>query len=124
LGKVLKHDNSKFSKVEVGLMAPGLRLFRNLSYGTMDYDKASQTVKPALDAHYQKNTHHPEHFMKYDFEHHMSLLDRIEMVIDWAAASRKDVGVFKSIAINMKRFGFDAQQKQEYVDIAKAIEGK
>ena len=123
LGKALKHDNSKFSKVETTLIAPGLKLFRNLSYGTMDYDKACLTIKPALDAHYQKNTHHPEHYLRFDHEHHMGVMDRIEMVVDWAAASRKDVGVFKSIGLNQDRFGYDEQQKQEYVDIAKAIKG-
>ena len=124
LGKALRHDNSKFSKVEAAIIAPGLKLFRNLSYGTIDYKEARFSVRTALDAHYQKNTHHPEHFMRYDHEHHMGILDRIEMVIDWAAASRKDVGVFKSIGLNQDRYGYGDQQKQEYVDIAKAVEGK
>lgn len=123
LGKALKHDNSKFSKVETDIIAPCLKLFRNLPYGTMDYDKASEAVKLALNTHYQRNNHHPEHYTRYDHEHHMGMLDRIEMIVDWAAASRKGIGVFKSIGLNKDRYGFDAQQKQEYVDIAKAVKG-
>ena len=124
LGKALRHDNSKFGEGEASVIAPGLRLFHDISYGTMDYEVACAIVKSALDLHYQCNTHHPEYFMRYHHEKTMSLLDRIEMVVDWAASSRKGVGVFKSIGINQKRFDFDEQQKQEYVDIAKAVEGK
>ena len=124
LGRALKHDLRKFSEDEVIIVAPALRQFKTLIYGTNAYSEMCDDVRMALATHYARNTHHPEHFTKFDHDHHMTLLDRIEMVIDWAAASRKGVGVFRSIGINETRFGFDKQQKQEYIDIAKAIEGK
>lgn len=61
-------------------------------------------LKPAIEHHYQVNSHHPEHYP--DGFAGMSLLDRIEMYCDWKAAVKrnKNGDLNKSIEINAKRF--------------------
>jgi hypothetical protein len=66
-------------------------------------------MKPALDHHYAKNRHHPEHFKNGINE--MNILDIIEMLADWKAATirHNDGNLRKSIEHNAKRFGIDTQ---------------
>jgi hypothetical protein len=55
------------------------------------------------------NPHHPEHYS--DGIDGMNLLDLVEMVCDWKAATlRHDDGdIKKSVEINQKRFGMSDQ---------------
>jgi hypothetical protein len=56
--------------------------------------------------HYAHNAHHPEHWPGGIKD--MSLLDLIEMIVDWKAASERhaDGDIEKSITINKQRFGY------------------
>ncbi len=63
-------------------------------------------MKPAIDHHNSANRHHPEHFE--GGIHEMNLIDLLEMMCDWKAATLRhnDGDIMKSIEINQKRFGY------------------
>ena len=68
-------------------------------------------MKEGLDIHYANNRHHPEHFD--NGIQGMNLLDLLEMICDWKAASERhaDGDVYKSIEINQERFGYSDELK-------------
>jgi hypothetical protein len=63
----------------------------------------------ALQHHYDKNAHHPEHY-KNGIED-MNLIDIMEMFCDWRAASMRhnNGNLRKSIEINGERFNMSPQ---------------
>ena len=75
-----------------------------IEYNSPEYKECMAGLKPAIEHHYQVNSHHPEHYP--DGFAGMSLLDRIEMYCDWKAAVKrnKNGDLNKSIEINAKRF--------------------
>lgn len=79
-------------------------------------------MKPALDHHYANSRHHPEHFAKGILD--MNLIDIVEMLCDWKAASerQKDGNLLKSIELNAARFGYDDQVKQILINTAKLLD--
>jgi hypothetical protein len=109
IGRGEQHDASKFSEVEMEHYAETIPRLKDLTYGSDEYKKALKELGPALDHHYANNRHHPEHFA--DGVNDMTLIDLLEMFVDWKAATLKhnDGNLRKSIEINTKRFGIDAQ---------------
>ena len=78
-----------------------VRVFLN----SIRYKLYIQEIKPALVHHNENNTHHPEHWE--DGIIGMNLIDLIEMLADWKAATlrMKNKGnIRKSLEINKKRF--------------------
>jgi hypothetical protein len=65
----------------------------------------------ALKHHYAANSHHPEHYENGIAG--MSLLDLIEMVCDWKAATERhaDGDLLRSIEQNQDRFGYSDELK-------------
>ena len=51
------HDNSKFSGREARLFATVLPRLKESTYGSKEYTKLLESLKPVLDFHY-KNRHH------------------------------------------------------------------
>ena len=74
------------------------------------------------DHHYANSRHHPEHFAKGILD--MNLIDIVEMLCDWKAASerQKDGNLLKSIELNAARFGYDDQVKQILINTAKLLD--
>jgi hypothetical protein len=103
------HDASKMDTPEVELFATYTPKLSKSTYGSEEYKKFLEEMKPALDHHYAVNRHHPEHFK--DGIKDMNLVDLIEMICDWKAATRKhrDGNILKSLEINSKRFNIDDQ---------------
>lgn len=108
------HDRSKLSAEEKPIFDEFTPRLKESIYGGEEYKGFLKEMKAALDHHYRKNRHHPEHF--YPAVAHMNaineiscmnLIDIIEMFCDWKAATiRHDTGdLRKSISINQKRFG-------------------
>ena len=109
LNRAVHHDDSKLVDPEKGafdIMTPKLK---GLTYGTEEYKQALKDLGPALQHHYQENSHHPEHYQNGidDFD----LIDLIEMICDWKASSERheDGNVLKSIQINKDRFKMSDQ---------------
>jgi len=87
-------------------MTPKLRA---LTYGSEEYKACLQKMGPALKHHYEVNSHHPEHYE--NGVQGMSLLDILEMLADWKAASmRHNDGSFaESLKINRERFNISPE---------------
>ena len=100
----INHDISKLSKIEKSFFDEFTPKLWNLTYGSLEYKKTLEKLKPALDHHYKNNRHHPEHFKNGIND--MNLIDVIEMFSDWLAATKRHANgdIIKSIEINKDRF--------------------
>lgn len=115
-----KHDFSKLGKDERHIFNKYTHLLRGLTYGSDEYKQALSDMKPALDHHYAVNRHHPEFYEDFIS---MSPIDRIEMLCDWKAATRrhKNGDLKTSIEINAKRFGYSDKQRDGFIRDSKEI---
>lgn len=109
--RAINHDMSKFSNEEVNLFIEMTPKLKSSTYGSDEYKKFLNDLKPALEHHYANNSHHPEHFAEGIKE--MSLIDLVEMLCDWLAATERhpNGNIFNSIEINQKRFGYSDELK-------------
>jgi hypothetical protein len=101
--RALNHDKSKLEEPEKSIFEKFTPLLKNCTYGSEEYQQFLKEMKPALDHHYSNNRHHPE-FHK-DRIKGMTLIDLIELIADFKAASeRQENGdVYKSIEISQKK---------------------
>jgi hypothetical protein len=104
LQRAANHDASKLAEPEKSAFDQYTPELRKLTYGSPEYRQALAHMQDALDHHYAHNRHHPEHHLTGIEE--MDLIDLIEMLADWKAATlRHDDGdLLRSIAINTTRF--------------------
>ena len=103
------HDRSKLGPEEKPLFdahTPGLK---ETTYGSEEYKARLASLKPALDHHYAHNSHHPEFYENGVDD--MSLLDVVEMLCDWKAASERhaDGDILRSLVVNRERFKISDQ---------------
>ena len=115
-----RHDASKLGELEKPIFdAVGNRL-AVITYQCEEYKQSLDDLKAALDHHYLHNTHHPEHYS--NGVDGMSLLDLIEMLVDWKAASERHPGGMnsaRSIELGSQRFSVGEQLKQILLNTAK-----
>jgi hypothetical protein len=116
------HDESKLYPPEKPLFDEWTPKLRSLTYGSPEYEAARQAMGEALQHHYAHNSHHPEHYPNGLSD--MSLLDLIEMLADWKAATERhaDGDLAKSLEHNRTRFGMSEQLHQILVNTARALE--
>jgi hypothetical protein len=112
LSRANSHDESKLESPELEVFDEMTSKLAACTYGSDEYKEFLKQMKPALDHHYQNNRHHPECHSKGVQD--MNLVDLVEMLCDWKAATRRhDNGnVHTSIDINQKRFGYSDELKQ------------
>ena len=105
------HDTSKLEEPEADVFDECTSRLKGLTYGSDEYKACLAEMKPALDHHYANNRHHPEHWAGGIKD--MSLLDLIEMIVDWKAATERhaDGCIKKSLEINQGRFGYGDELK-------------
>ena len=115
------HDESKLYPPEKPVFDEYTPKLRATTYGSEEYEAFRLAMKPALDHHYAHNPHHPEHFP--DGIRGMSLLDVIEMLCDWKAATQRhaDGDLRKSIEINQGRFGYSDELKRILLNTAERM---
>jgi hypothetical protein len=103
------HDASKLVEPEKSAFDVLTPRLKGLAYGSDEYRASLRELKPALQHHYEHNSHHPEHYPNGIAG--MSLLDLIEMFCDWkAAGERHATGNFSaSLEHNRTRFALDDQ---------------
>ena len=118
----LVHDQSKLGSPEKEIFDEYTPKLAGSTYGSEEYKQFLAGMKPALDHHYAKNSHHPEYYP--NGIQGMSLLDIIEMLCDWKAATLRhnDGDIRRSIEINQKRFGYSDELKQIFLNTLKEIE--
>lgn len=109
LTRGLNHDNSKLESPEVDIFAEYTPKLAATTYGSDEYKQYLKEMKPALEHHYANNIHHPEHHKRGVAD--MDLVDLIEMICDWYAASKRhdDGDIYESIKINKRRFGYSEE---------------
>jgi hypothetical protein len=109
-GRAAGHDASKLEEPELSMFAYYGPKLKEMTFGSDEYKAALAEMKEqALDHHYARNSHHPEHTDR-GIEG-MNLIDVLEMLCDWKAATlrMKDGDLNKSIDYNVSRFGIDPQ---------------
>ena len=105
-----EHDLSKLEPPEKEAFDACATHLATLTYGTPEYHAALDDLKPALAHHYSVNLHHPEHWK--DGVAGMSLLDIVEMLMDWKAAAERMKGggdIRHSLEVNTTRFDLSPQ---------------
>lgn len=109
LDRSLKHDKSKTEEPELALFNEYTPKLAAVTYGGDSYKKFLEEMSVALNHHYARNRHHPEHFKNGIND--MNLIDLVEMICDWKAATLRhdDGNIRKSLEINTKRFSIDTQ---------------
>jgi len=110
------HDMSKFSSEEYPTFVGLTVKLKDLVYGSDEYKKVFEKLRPALVHHYARNRHHPNHFL--NGIQGMNLIDVVEMFCDWHASiqRQKDGDIRKSIEIDQKRFKFSDDLKQIFLN--------
>ena len=124
----LNHDLSKLTSPEVEIFAKNTRKLARLKFqnenGEMseEYKASLAAISPATAHHYAVNRHHPEHYP--NGINGMDLVDIVEMLCDWKAASLRqhDGNLLKSIEANAKRFNISKQLLEILVNTAKLID--
>ncbi len=104
------HDASKMDPEELVLLAEMQELIEKegqAPYGSPEYDHRTALLKPMLEHHYSRNTHHPEHFDQ-GIEG-MELFDLMEMCMDWKAASERGGESRINLTHSAERYGISKQ---------------
>lgn len=104
------HDSSKLKEPEKSYFDKYTPKLKHSKYGSEEYNNFLKDLKPALDHHYKKNSHHPEHYQ--DGLDGMNLFDIIEMFADWIAANERHLensDIIDSINYNKNRFKMSDQ---------------
>ena len=145
------HDASKFDDSEWPYFVAHTAKLSELTYGSPEYKDALDAMRPAIEQHYSKNRHHPEHFVKWSCngcftEYHgempnrctlcgysqmqkepdlsqMSLVKLLEMLCDWIAATARhnDGDILKSLEVNQERFRYSDEMKKIFTNTVEAL---
>jgi len=81
------HDRSKFQDPEFSVFCSTRPEFKKANYGTPEYAAVCQKAKEGVEHHYRHNRHHTAYHENGVKD--MNLLDVLEMLADWKAASRR-----------------------------------
>lgn len=118
----VEHDRLKLESPEVEIFAEYTPKLAASTYDSEEYNSFLKEMNVALQHHYAHYRHHPEHFDRGIND--MTLIDIVEMLCDWKAASLRqhDGNLLKSIEQNARRFGYDDQLKQILINTAKLLD--
>ena len=100
------HDDSKLVEPELAVFDEFTPKLHDSTFGSEEYEGFRAAMGDGLAHHYAVNRHHPEHFTNGIAG--MNLLDIIEMLADWKAATVRhiDGDLDRSITVNRERFGY------------------
>lgn len=129
--RAVVHDASKWSEEEWPFFEESTPKLAGLTYGSDEYKEALRRIKPALVHHNAENRHHPEYHTTRCSQcgshesdpcicggpripggiNGMTLLDLVEMLCDWKAATERhnDGNIARSLDVNRERFGITPQ---------------
>lgn len=134
--RAAEHDQSKLQEPELSTFNEYTPKLKASTYGSDEYKGFLKGMKKGLDHHYENNRHHPEYWGFDDTSYNpetvrngdaiksMNLLDIIEMLCDWMAATERhaDGDILKSIEINQQRFGYSDEMKAILLNTVKMLE--
>ena len=118
----VNHDATKLESPEVEIFAEHTDGLSKTTYGSDEYKEHLAAMKTALDHHYATYRHHPEHFSNGIND--MNLIDLVEMLADWKAASERqhNGNLLTSIEQNAIRFKMSDQLKQILLNTVKTLD--
>lgn len=97
------HDISKLQPEELDTFIEFSPKLKASEYNSPEYHENLAAMKPALDHHYANNLHHPQYWPNGVMD--MTLVDLIEMLVDWVASVQRANGdIYKSLETNKDRF--------------------
>lgn len=104
-----EHDQSKLESPEAEIYGEFTPELSKVEYNSPEYKALLEKVRPAINHHYAKNRHHPEHWPNGVDD--MTLIDVVEALCDWKAATErmKDGNIRTSIDKNTERFKISPQ---------------
>jgi hypothetical protein len=107
--RVTRHDLSKMEPPEKAVFDRVTPRLQSSTYGSEEYKASLADIGEVLVHHYGANRHHPEHYT--DGVAGMTLVDVIEMLADWKAATERhdDGSLARSLQIGEERFGIEPQ---------------
>jgi len=128
-----EHDQTKLQDPEVEVFEIYTPKLRDCTYGSEEYKKNMKGMQVAINHHNLHNRHHPEFYTlgpEYAAKcfnspmERMSLIDLIEMICDWKAATLRhaDGDIYKSIEMNQERFGYGDELKRILIETAKYLD--
>jgi hypothetical protein len=117
LCRAAAHDQTKLESPEVEAFDAITHELRGMTYGSEEYKATLKKYQPAIDHHYHFNRHHPEYHGTVEG---MNLIDLLEMLCDWKAATMRhdDGNLHTSITINKERFQYGEQLAQIFRNTA------
>jgi len=103
------HDRSKTEPPELEVFNEYTPKLRSTTYGSDEYKDYLAAMGEGLRHHYATNPHHPEYFV--NGINGMTLVDLIEMLADWRAATERhmDGDLSNSLKIQKERFKISDQ---------------
>lgn len=115
------HDNTKFEEPERSGFAKHTAELSKIEYGSEEYKNNLEKLKPTIEQHYSKNRHHPEHWPNGIKD--MSILDLVEMLADWCAATERNLhgNIRKSIEINAEKYKMSPQLRQIFENTVREL---
>jgi len=121
------HDDSKMDEPEFSAYSETIPKLKGLQYGTEEHKAVLKQMKPAVEHHYSMNRHHPEFFDggREAGVWDMNLVDFIEMICDWKAASMRggdNKAFYKSLDINKEKFRLESQVVALIANTAEMLE--
>jgi Family of unknown function (DUF5662) len=107
--RAVTHDESKTQDPELAVFNEFTPKLKHSTYGSEEYKGFLTAMGDALQHHYAHNRHHPEHYATG--VDGMNLVDLIEMLADWRAATERhaDGNLPRSLDLNRKRFHIGQQ---------------
>lgn len=113
------HDQSKLVSPEVEAFTEFTAKLAATTFDSPEYHANKKAMGSALAHHYANNRHHPEHHK--DGVNDMTLIDLMEMLVDWKAASERhnDGNIKKSIEVNGAKFQMSQQLIRIFENTAK-----
>jgi hypothetical protein len=118
--RMADHDRTKLMEPEFSGFAEVNDQLADVEYDSDEYWELMDQLDDTLEHHYAEYPHHPEHFE--DGVDDMTLVDVVEMLCDWAAATQRhddDGDIFDSIEKNAERFDLCEQLAQILRNTAK-----
>ena len=114
------HDKSKLENFEKGYYDIFTPKLSKCEYGSDEYKKYLEKMQVAIKHHYANNRHHPE----YSGYENMTVLDKIEMLCDWLAATErnKNGNIIKSIEIGKMKYEYDEKEHGILLNTAKMLQ--
>lgn len=102
--RINEHDESSLNSNEVEVLTYFPEYIKKDSYLNEESLAYIREIKNALNIHFKKNSHHPEHFNNKIKD--MNLIDIIEMLCDWKSTMSEDDDIISVIKRNKKIYNF------------------